>query len=655
MRSIVSQLAMAAQLGASPLVADRDAVKPPAAERAAVNDNRTPAGQLNSGVLTVQLEARPAQWFPEADSGKSVLTWAFAEPGRPPEMPGPLVRVPAGTLVRLTLRNLVDSTLVVYGLHARPGTDDDTVQVAPGATRQVSFRLDAPGTYFYWATFPGRTIEDRDTVDNGLSGALIVDPRGATAPNDRVLLISQWFQPATRDAAAGEVLTINGKSWPHTERFEFMEADSVRWRVINATNVAHPMHLHGFYFRVTSLGSWFRETSYDVASQWLANTHLMLAGQTMTIAWKPTQPGNWVFHCHFAFHVSPNVSLDPTAASPVHANHAGGDAAAGGGTPHRMYGLVLGIHVRPAPNARHAASTATVRRIRLLVQSAPERMVLESTGHAYTTTSLGYVVQEGDTPPPRDSIAIPGPLLVLRRGEPVQITVVNNLDEPTGVHWHGLEIESFPDGVPGWSGMPRRVFRPIAPRDSFVAEFTPPRAGTFIYHAHAHEQIQINSGLYGGLLVTDAPRDTSTDRLFIVGSGGPPPDTTLDSPFVLVNGNTTPPPLELRVGETYRLRLINIHPDWRVIFTLLSDTAYARWRPVAKDGADLAPGLRRLRPAYLLTGPGETADFEFTPTAPGDLRLEIKTMVPGWTIPVPVRVRAVPPTHRAKEKEGKSR
>jgi len=71
-------------------------------------------------------------------------------------------------------------------------------------------------------------------------------------------------------------------------------------------------------------------------------------------------------------------------------------------------------------------------------------MVFESTGHAHPATNLGYVVQEGDTPPPRDSINIPGPLLVLRREEPVRITVVNNLDEPTGVHWHGLEIESFP-------------------------------------------------------------------------------------------------------------------------------------------------------------------------------------------------------------------
>ena len=642
MLSLIPRLAMVAQLAGRPLVVEGNTTKSAAPARAAINDNRTPAGHLSGGVLTLELEARPTQWFPEADSGKSVVTWAFGESGRAPQMPGPLVRVPAGTSVRLTIRNLVDSVLVVYGLHARPGRDDDTVQVVPGGTRQISFRLDSPGTYFYWATVPGRTIEDRQTLDIGLAGALIVDPRGATKPGDRVLVINDWFQPGAGDRAPVEVMTINGKAWPHTERFEFVEGDSVRWRVVNATTVAHPMHLHGFYFRVTSSGTWFRDTPYSNATQWLANTHLIQPGQTMAIAWQPTQPGNWVFHCHFAFHVSPNVSLDPAASATAHADHSAGAPPAGRATPHRMFGLVLGIHVRPAPNARHASSEAPARRIRLLVQSAPGRTAVEATGHAMPITALGYVVQEGDAPPARDSVSIPGPLLVLRRGEPVRITIVNNLDEPTGVHWHGLEIESFPDGVPGWSGTPERIFPPIAPRDSFVAEFTPPRAGTFIYHAHAHEQIQINSGLYGALLVTDAPRDTTTDRLFIVGSGGPPPDTTLDSPYALVNGTNAPPPLELRVGETYRLRFINIHPDWRVIFALLSDTAYARWRPIAKDGADLAPNQRQLRAAHLLTGPGETADFEFTPSAPGDLRLEIKTMVPGWTIPVQVRVRRRP-------------
>ena len=44
---------------------------------------------------------------------------------------------------------------------------------------------------------------------------------------------------------------------------------------------------------------------------------------------------------------------------------------------------------------------------------------------------------------------------------------------------------------------------PIAPGDSFTAEFTPPRPGTFIYHSHAHELVQIQGGLYGALIVVE--------------------------------------------------------------------------------------------------------------------------------------------------------
>jgi hypothetical protein len=95
----------------------------------------------------------------------------------------------------------------------------------------------------------------------------------------------------------------------------------------------------------------------------------------------------------------------------------------------------------------------------------------------------------------------------------------------------------------------------------------------------------------------------------------------------------------LLVGRTYRFRLININPDWRVIFSLMSDSALARWRPVAKDGADLPASQRGARAAWWLTGPGETADFEFTPRVRGEMRLEVKTLLPGWIVPVVVRVR----------------
>jgi FtsP/CotA-like multicopper oxidase with cupredoxin domain len=303
---------------------------------------------------------------------------------------------------------------------------------------------------------------------------------------------------------------------------------------------------------------------------------------------------------------------------------------------HSMAGLVLGIHVVPgATPAPRRATDRPPREIRLLAQSAPRRYG--------TLAGMGYVVQEGAAEPARDSIVVPGPTLVLRRGEPVRITVVNHLAEPTAVHWHGIELESFPDGVPGWSGTPARPMPAIQPGDSFVAEFVPPRAGTYIYHTHANEQLQMGSGLYGPLLVVDSarPYNSEIDKVIVVGGAGPAdslPQYGFESPG-LVNGSDAPPPIELKLGRTYRFRLININPDWRVIFSLTSQSALARWRPVAKDGADLPPSQRGVRPAWLLTGPGETADFEFTPRTREDLRLEVKTLLPGWIVPVAVRVR----------------
>ena len=63
---------------------------------------------------------------------------------------------------------------------------------------------------------------------------------------------------------------------------------------------------------------------------------------------------------------------------------------------------------------------------------------------------------------------------------------------------------------------------PIAPGDSFAAEFTPPRSGTFPYHSHLNEMRQIGSGMYGAIIVTDAPRDTTRDHLIVGGGGGLP-------------------------------------------------------------------------------------------------------------------------------------
>jgi FtsP/CotA-like multicopper oxidase with cupredoxin domain len=297
-----------------------------------------------------------------------------------------------------------------------------------------------------------------------------------------------------------------------------------------------------------------------------------------------------------------------------------------------MRGLVLGLHVLPKPG-RAEAVRERPREIRLLVQSRPNRLV---GGHA----AVGFAVQRGDTAPARDSVVIPGPVLELRRGQPVRITVVNTLAQATGVHWHGLEIESFPDGVPGWSGTPGRIMPPIAPRDSFVAEFTPSRAGTFLYHSHMHELAQISAGMYGALVVVDSARDPKRDHLVVVGGGGLPVYAKTASPYAYVNGRRSPRPLQLTAGETHRLRLVSIHPEWAAQFRLMDDSSVVRWRAVAKDGADLPPALAVQQLARVELGPGETADFEVTPRVPGRWRMEVVGAPNGWFIPLDVIVTA---------------
>src|SRR5215472_1835324 len=89
-------------------------------------------------------------------------------------------------------------------------------------------------------------------------------------------------------------------------------------------------------------------------------------------------------------------------------------------------------------------------------------------------------------PDEKKPAALVGPPVLLTRGEPVEIEVKNETTHATSIHWHGIELESYYDGVPGWTGSGRQITPAIAPASSFVARMAPPRAGTFIYHTHSH-------------------------------------------------------------------------------------------------------------------------------------------------------------------------
>jgi FtsP/CotA-like multicopper oxidase with cupredoxin domain len=89
---------------------------------------------------------------------------------------------------------------------------------------------------------------------------------------------------------------INGLSWPATERLTYQLRDTVQWRVINLTSQAHPMHLHGFYFEVASLGDGLRDQPVPDSDRHSVVTQLLPPGGTMAMTWTPEREGNWLFH-----------------------------------------------------------------------------------------------------------------------------------------------------------------------------------------------------------------------------------------------------------------------------------------------------------------------------------------------------------------------
>jgi FtsP/CotA-like multicopper oxidase with cupredoxin domain len=609
------------------------------------NDNRRPAGKIAGGVLTVRLETRMGLWEPDGPGKVRHEVAAFAEPDRPLQVPGPLLRAPAGTEIRASVHNTLTKTLWIYGMGATRGFVSDSFDIAPGATREIRFRVTEPGLYYY----AGRTSSDpvfaRGTEDSQLNGAIVVDPAGtATPPADRIFVISDWFTlDSTSVSGLGPdpVLAFNGLSWPHTEPLTARQGDSLSWRFINVTPLEHPLHLHGFYFRVDAKGDGTRDTTYSTGDRRLGVTETVMPGQTVSMTWAPTRSGNWILHCHLASHIVGVAALEADRRMPsdpagwhgkLHAASHSDATEAGNPMKHNMAGLVLGIRV--TPSGRPVASTGVERPLRLVVRSRPA-VYGQYAGYSYL---LGGSPEEADP----DAMPIPGPTLTLEKGKPVAVTIVNRTHEDAAVHWHGIELESFPDGVAGWSGEGKTVLPMIEPGDSLTVRFTPPRAGTFMYHSHSNEFQQIGSGLYGALVVTEpgAARDPVTDRVLLFSDAGPTINFFSPPPAALINGRPITDTLVLKAGVPQRLRLINIRTDYVMTLELLDGESPVQWRVLAKDGADLPAAHSVARPAVVMMAPGEIMDVEVTPAAGMlGLKLGLPTFSKEKPVTVPVAVR----------------
>ena len=255
-------------------------------------------------------------------------------------------------------------------------------------------------------------------------------------------------------------------------------------------------------------------------------------------------------------------------------------------------------------SAEPAGSTSDKRRHLRLVARL-------DTGGTDDEPAFGFTLETGDTTTAPAPPYLPGPTILLKRGEAVSISVANQLSEPTAVHWHGIELESYYDGVAGFAGEGKRIAPAIQPGGVFEARFTPPRSGTFIYHTHIDETRQQKAGLSGPLLVVDSPEsfDPEHDIVLMVTV----PRKTADADVVLLNGSSTPSAREMRAGQHYRA--------------------------VAKDGMYLPADQAVESPSEVQMGNGETYDFDFVPTVPGEIRIDVTNAGGVLLVSMPVHVR----------------
>jgi FtsP/CotA-like multicopper oxidase with cupredoxin domain len=216
----------------------------------------------------------------------------------------------------------------------------------------------------------------------------------------------------------------------------------------------------------------------------------------------------------------------------------------------------------------------------------------------------------------------PGPTIEVVEGDLVRIFVTNKLPEHTSIHWHGQRL---PNGMDGIAGLTQP---PIEPGKTFVYEFEARRPGTFMYHPHADEMVQMAMGMMGMWIThpRDAKRiagyqDVDRDFVFLLnaydiepGSATPKVNTMLDFNLWTFNSRVFPgiDPLVCRMGDRVRIRFGNL--------TMTNHPIHLHGHEFVVAGTDggWVPPAARWPEVTTDVAVGQMRAIEFEATEPGD-------------------------------------
>jgi manganese oxidase len=293
----------------------------PSGTQARVNTGRdsppvlTPNGEtlswrLENGVKVFHLIAGPVRH--EFAPGLVANCWGYN--GR---VHGPTIEAVEGDRVRIYVTNRLPEPTTVHwhgillpaGMDGVAGLSQKPIQ--PGETFRYEFTLRQHGSHMYHPHF-----DEMTQMALGMMGLFIIhprEPRAFAVDRDFAILLSEWridagtARPVFTEMVDFNILTMNGRVFPGTAPLVVRQGQRVRIRLVNLSAMSHhPIHLHGYQFRITATDG----GKIPLSAQWPETTVLVPVGSSRDIEFVADAPGDWALHCHMTHHLMNQMGHD---------------------------------------------------------------------------------------------------------------------------------------------------------------------------------------------------------------------------------------------------------------------------------------------------------------------------------------------------------
>ncbi|MGH7822642.1 MAG: multicopper oxidase family protein, partial [Candidatus Binatia bacterium] len=223
---------------------------------------------------------------------------------------GPTIEAVEGDRVRIYVTNRLPGgtsvhwhgMLVPNGMDGVAGLNQRVIR--PGETFRYEFTLRQHGTHMYHSHH-----DEMTQMALGTMGLFVIharNPRGPRPDRDFAFMLNEWridvgtSRPNPNEMTDFNLSTFNAKAFPATEPMVVKVGDRVRIRLANVAAMSHhPIHLHGYQFRVTETDG----GQIPESAQQLETSVLVAIGQSRTIDFVADAPGDWAMHCHMTHHV----------------------------------------------------------------------------------------------------------------------------------------------------------------------------------------------------------------------------------------------------------------------------------------------------------------------------------------------------------------